>query len=274
MGLPMTARKCDSIWVIMDRLSKSTHFVPINTNYKVQRYAEIYIAHVLCLHRVLKMITSDRVEFRNLTNYLTGRANMSAAHFPVATITMRRALNAGGCQSSPSTWVGPSLPLLQTTLRKSSPTPLFPLPRSAALLTALLHTDHCFIHHCLSPMSHHELSDRAKSSASSPRPSYTKSMPAVSASEARPLDFLVVVFLRKHLTKGSPLRLFPHPADPAASSSPPWSSSLTTSLATLTTPSASHRHLLPVGARDTAKVPLLVSTPFSTSPPRFSCSGM
>jgi hypothetical protein len=60
VGLPMTARKFDSIWVIVDRLSKSTHFIPVNTNFMVQRYAEIYIARVLCLHGVLKPIISDR----------------------------------------------------------------------------------------------------------------------------------------------------------------------------------------------------------------------
>jgi hypothetical protein len=60
VGLLMTARKFDSIWVIMDRLSKSAHFIPANTNYKVQKYAEVYIARVLCLHGVLKMIISDR----------------------------------------------------------------------------------------------------------------------------------------------------------------------------------------------------------------------
>jgi hypothetical protein len=60
MGLPMTDCKCDSIWVIMDRLSKSTHFKSINTNYKVQRYVEIYIACMLCLHGVLNTIISDR----------------------------------------------------------------------------------------------------------------------------------------------------------------------------------------------------------------------
>jgi hypothetical protein len=56
VGLLMTARKFDSIWVIMDRLCKYAHFIPVNTNFKVQRYAEINIAHVLCLHGVLKMI--------------------------------------------------------------------------------------------------------------------------------------------------------------------------------------------------------------------------
>jgi hypothetical protein len=59
-GCYMMARKFDSIWVIVDRLSKSAHFIPININFKVQRYAEIYIAHVLCLHGVLKMKISDR----------------------------------------------------------------------------------------------------------------------------------------------------------------------------------------------------------------------
>jgi hypothetical protein len=59
VGLPLTARKFDSIWEIVDRLTKSTHFITVNTNYRVQKYSEIYIAHVLCLHGVPKMIISD-----------------------------------------------------------------------------------------------------------------------------------------------------------------------------------------------------------------------
>jgi hypothetical protein len=60
MGLPLTAHKCNLIWVIVDQLTKSTHFILVNTNYNVQKYAEIYIARVLCLHGVPKMIISDR----------------------------------------------------------------------------------------------------------------------------------------------------------------------------------------------------------------------
>jgi hypothetical protein len=60
VGLPLTARKFDSIWVIIDRLSKSIHFIPVNTTYRVKKYAEIYIARVLCLHGVPKIIISDR----------------------------------------------------------------------------------------------------------------------------------------------------------------------------------------------------------------------
>jgi hypothetical protein len=33
VGLLLTACKFDSIWVIVDRLTKSTHFIPFNTNY-------------------------------------------------------------------------------------------------------------------------------------------------------------------------------------------------------------------------------------------------
>jgi hypothetical protein len=60
VGLPMMSRKFDSIWVIMDRLSKYAHFIPVHTKYNVHKYAGIYIAHVLCLHGVLKTIISDR----------------------------------------------------------------------------------------------------------------------------------------------------------------------------------------------------------------------
>jgi hypothetical protein len=59
VGLPLMARKFDSIWVIMDRLSKSIHFIPVHTRYDVRRYAEIYIARVLRLHGVPKTIISD-----------------------------------------------------------------------------------------------------------------------------------------------------------------------------------------------------------------------
>jgi hypothetical protein len=60
VGLPLTGRKFSSIWVIVDRLSKSAHLIPVHTRYDVQRYAEIYIAHMLCLHGVPMMIMSDR----------------------------------------------------------------------------------------------------------------------------------------------------------------------------------------------------------------------
>jgi hypothetical protein len=47
VGPPFTSCKFDLIWVIIDRLTKSAHFVPVNTANKVQKYVEIYIACVL-----------------------------------------------------------------------------------------------------------------------------------------------------------------------------------------------------------------------------------
>jgi hypothetical protein len=52
MGLPLTAHKYDSIWVIADRFMKSAHFIPVHTHYKAKRYAYLYIERILCLHGV------------------------------------------------------------------------------------------------------------------------------------------------------------------------------------------------------------------------------
>jgi len=41
-GLPRTQKGHDSIWVIVDRLTKSTHFLPVN--YKTSQYAELFIS--------------------------------------------------------------------------------------------------------------------------------------------------------------------------------------------------------------------------------------
>jgi hypothetical protein len=60
VGLPLTACMFDSICVIVDRLTKSIHFILVHTKYRVEKYAKFYIARVLCLHEVLKMIISDR----------------------------------------------------------------------------------------------------------------------------------------------------------------------------------------------------------------------
>lgn len=41
VGLPMNLRKSDSIWVIKDRLTNSTHFVPVQTLYNADRLTRI-----------------------------------------------------------------------------------------------------------------------------------------------------------------------------------------------------------------------------------------
>jgi IS30 family transposase len=60
VGLPRTTKGFDSIWVIIDRLTKITHFLLGKVKYPVIAYAELYIARILSLHGVPKTIVSDR----------------------------------------------------------------------------------------------------------------------------------------------------------------------------------------------------------------------
>jgi hypothetical protein len=60
VGLPLTARKKDSIWVIVGRLTKTAHFITVHTTYSVQDYAELYIDQIVCLHEIPKTISSNR----------------------------------------------------------------------------------------------------------------------------------------------------------------------------------------------------------------------
>ena len=53
-----TSQRHDSIWVIVDRLTKTAHFIPVYTTYIAKRYAEIYIDRIVCLHGVPKTTIS------------------------------------------------------------------------------------------------------------------------------------------------------------------------------------------------------------------------
>jgi hypothetical protein len=50
----------DSIWVIVDRLTKVAHFIPVKTTYSGPQLAELYMSKIVCLHGVPKKIVSDR----------------------------------------------------------------------------------------------------------------------------------------------------------------------------------------------------------------------
>ncbi|MCV5005358.1 hypothetical protein OFM39_37445, partial [Escherichia coli] len=57
-GLPKTRQNHDSNWVIVDRLTKSAHFLPINTTYTMDKLAELYVQNIVRLHGVPKSIVS------------------------------------------------------------------------------------------------------------------------------------------------------------------------------------------------------------------------
>ena len=60
VGLPHTSKGYDSIWVIVDRFTKSTHFLLVNTRYSARKYAKLYFDRIVTLHGVPLTIVSDR----------------------------------------------------------------------------------------------------------------------------------------------------------------------------------------------------------------------
>src|SRR4051812_7494845 len=59
-GLPRTRSGYDLIWVVVDRLTKVAHFIPVKTTYTSAKLAKIYMSTIVCLHGVPKSIVSDR----------------------------------------------------------------------------------------------------------------------------------------------------------------------------------------------------------------------
>lgn len=60
VGLPLTQRQYDSIWVIDHRMTKSVHFIPIKVSFLLEDYVELYIKEIVRMHGVPFTIISDR----------------------------------------------------------------------------------------------------------------------------------------------------------------------------------------------------------------------
>jgi hypothetical protein len=88
VGLPRTQAGYDSIWVILDHLTKVAHFIPVKTTYSGAKLAELYMSRILCLHGVPKKIMSDRgsqftSEFwEKLHKSMDTKLNFSSAYHP------------------------------------------------------------------------------------------------------------------------------------------------------------------------------------------------
>ena len=59
VGLPRTQTNYEVIWVIVDRLTKSAHFLAIHNNLSLDRLAKLYISEIVKLYGVLVLIMSD-----------------------------------------------------------------------------------------------------------------------------------------------------------------------------------------------------------------------
>ncbi|GJZ28535.1 putative reverse transcriptase domain-containing protein [Tanacetum coccineum] len=86
--LPKSTVGNDMIWVIVDRLTKSAHFLPIREDYKTEKLAKIYTNEIVARHGVPVSIISDRDG--RFTSYLWQafqealgtRLDMSTAYYP------------------------------------------------------------------------------------------------------------------------------------------------------------------------------------------------
>ena len=59
-GLPLTLKKKNVVWVVVDRLMKLAHFIPVCTDYSLEKFADLYVSEIVRLHGVPLSIISDR----------------------------------------------------------------------------------------------------------------------------------------------------------------------------------------------------------------------
>ena len=60
VGLPRTQKQHDSIWVVVDSLTKCAHFIPVKSTYSMEDYARIFIYEILYRHGIQLSLISDR----------------------------------------------------------------------------------------------------------------------------------------------------------------------------------------------------------------------
>jgi hypothetical protein len=88
VGLPRTQAGYDSIWVIVDRLTKVTHFITVKTTYFGAMLTELYMSQIVCLHGVPKKIVSDRGSqftskfWEKVRESMDTKLNFSSAYHP------------------------------------------------------------------------------------------------------------------------------------------------------------------------------------------------
>ena len=88
VGLPKTKANHDAIWVIIDRLTKSAHFLPINERFSLDKLVHLYLKEIVMRHGVPVSIVSDRdprfnSKFRRQFQECLGtRLNMSTTYHP------------------------------------------------------------------------------------------------------------------------------------------------------------------------------------------------
>ena len=89
-GLPTTSKGNNAIWVIVNRLTKSTHFIPLKTRKKMQMLllAQTFVNEIVSRHGQPISITSDRDSrfvsrfWRTLLEFMGTKLQFSTAYHP------------------------------------------------------------------------------------------------------------------------------------------------------------------------------------------------
>ena len=85
---PLTQKKHDSVWVIVDILAKSVHFLPFQLDYSMDRLTKLYVSEIVKLHGIPLSIVSDRDPrftsrfWKELQSALRTQLNFSTAFHP------------------------------------------------------------------------------------------------------------------------------------------------------------------------------------------------
>ena len=88
VGIPRTGRHHEAIWVIVDRLTKSSHFLAIKITFTVEQLVELYLEEIVRLQGIHLSIVSDR-DTKFVTRFWHGfqsamgtELNLSIAYHP------------------------------------------------------------------------------------------------------------------------------------------------------------------------------------------------
>ena len=87
VGLPLTGRKHELVWVVVDQLTKSAYFLLVRTDYALDKLAKLYIREIVRLHGIPISIISDRDSrftsrfLRKLQEALGTRLNFSTTFY-------------------------------------------------------------------------------------------------------------------------------------------------------------------------------------------------
>ena len=129
-GFPLTQRKHDAVWVIMDKLTKSAHFLSVRLDYPIYRLAELYVSEIFKLHGIPLSIVSNRDPrftsrfWKELQSAFGTRLNFSIAFHPQTNGQSERVIHVlenmlRGCVLDfPGSW-DRSIPLMKFSYNNS-----------------------------------------------------------------------------------------------------------------------------------------------------------